>query len=213
MVLASSSPRRVELLRNMGLSFQVKPAGIDETLPAGLDPISGVRLLAAKKAVDVAVARPRAIVIGADTVVVCDGQVLGKPASVEEARRMLRLLSGKRHEVISGLAVVCPHECDIENLYVDDISVEPLVDAGSEGASSQILEAHEVTSVYFRELSERDIAAYIASGEPFDKAGAYGVQGRAGVFVSRIEGCYFNVVGLPVPRLARLLGACGILLP
>ena len=216
----------------MGLTFQVVPAGVDETLPErispvdsvdSVDPISpvdsvdpigpidGARILASRKAQFVAAAMPGAIVIGADTVVVCAGQVLGKPADAEEARQMLRLLSGRRHEVVSGLAVVCPKS--LVNQDVDDISVVALPDAGGKGASSQILEAHEVTSVYFRELSERDIAAYIASGEPFDKAGAYGIQGRAGVFVSRIEGCYFNIVGLPVPMLARLLSACGILLP
>ena len=178
-VLASGSPRRRELLGQMGITaFEVLPARGEETAPAGLTPAELVRYLAMQKAREVAAQRPDALVIGADTVVVLDGKVLGKPKDEADARTMLSALSGRRHEVYTGLAVVCD---------------------GREYGHA------ECTEVAFRDLTEVEIAAYVATGEPMDKAGAYGIQGRACVFIRGIRGDYYNVVGLPVCALHELL--------
>lgn len=211
-ILASASPRRQELLHKIGLQFNVQPANVQEKMPDGITPTSGVRLLAQAKAVDVAARYPQAIIIGADTVVVCDNRVLGKPADRQEAAQMLRLLSGRSHKVITGVAVVGPVNMAEEKVDSDKYTIKH-ISAGAEGANSQVLVTHEVTIVYFRELTNRQIAAYVATDEPLDKAGAYGIQGRAGLFVSRIEGCYFNVVGLPVSKVAQMLSYFGIWLP
>ena len=182
LVLASASPRRQELLRNAGISFDVQPAGIPE------DPLPGeaakdcAERLAREKALAVASQRPNDVVLGADTVVVIggqhDGQLLGKPTDAADAARMLRLLSGREHRVITG---VC------------------LVVSGVSSVSSA------TTVVTVNELTEKDIADYIASGEPMDKAGAYAVQGIASRWIPRIEGDYSNVVGLPVALVFRML--------
>lgn len=187
-ILASNSPRRKELLRVIGLRFRVVPSLVEEGNHPDSNPVQLARRFALAKASAVARLEPEAIVIGADTIVVSDGEVLGKPHDAKDAVRMLRGLSGRQHEVISGLAVV----------------------AGSGPARGQVLVTHDVTSVRFRTLSEKEIAAYVASGEAADKAGAYGIQGRASLFVTRIEGCYFNVVGLPVARLGQMLQKCGV---
>ncbi|MCS7315874.1 MAG: Maf family protein, partial [Bryobacterales bacterium] len=177
LILASQSPRRRELLQRAGFDFTVRPAGIDETWREGEDPESHVLRLAREKA-RAAPASETDIVLGADTVVVVDGEILGKPSDGEDAARMLRLLSGRDHCVLTG---VCLKRGDLE-----------LVEA-------------ERTLVRFLALSEEEIREYIASGEPMDKAGAYAIQGLASKFVERIEGCYFNVVGLPVARVYRML--------
>ncbi len=182
-ILASASPRRSQLLGQMGLTFRVVPADADETLPSGMPPAQAVTLLAQRKAELVAAGQPDALVIAADTVVAVEGDILGKPADREEAAAMLRCLSGRQHEVLTGLC-----------LAVD----------------GRIHTAAERTLVCFDPWSEVDIASYVASGEPMDKAGAYGIQGLAGMFVSGIEGCYYNVMGLPLSALRRLLiGALG----
>ncbi len=177
-LLASASPRRVTLLRQVGLDFRVVDPGPDRAWPGQAEPRHGVRALALDKARRVADRRPGALVIGADTVVVARGQRLGKPASAEEALEMLRRLQGRVHEVWSGLAVVRDREQRT---------------------------AAEVTRVQFARLDEAELEAYARSGEPLDKAGGYAIQGLAGQFVRRVEGDYTNVVGLPLARLRHLL--------
>lgn len=177
LVLASQSPRRRELLERAGFRFLVRPAQVDESWREGEDPQSHVCRLAREKARAVAAAHDE-IVLGADTVVVVDGEILGKPADAADAARMLRLLSGRDHYVFTG---VCLRRGETE-----------LVEA-------------ERTLVRFAALEEGEIREYVASGEPMDKAGAYAIQGLASRFVERIEGCYFNVVGLPVARVYRMI--------
>lgn len=178
LVLASASPRRVALLRQAGAHFSVVDPGPDREWPGSAEPRHGVRALALDKARRIATRRPEAVVIGADTVVIARGERLGKPRNGEEARAMLRRLHGRRHEVWTGLAVI----------------------HGTERRT-----ASEVTVVMMARLREADIEAYVASGEPLDKAGGYGIQGLAGQFVKRLEGDYTNVVGLPLARLRSLL--------
>ncbi len=177
LVLASHSPRRREILSNAGIEFVCRPAAVDEQREDGEDPRAHVKRLARAKAMAVDAA-PGEIILAADTVVVVDEHVLGKPASIEEAARMLHRLSGREHEVITG---ICLRSGD-----------RVLVDA-------------ESTRVRFIALSDEEIAGYAASGEPMDKAGAYAIQGLASKFIDRIEGCYFNVVGLPVSLVFRRL--------
>ena len=184
LILASQSPRRAELLRNAGLSFEVRPADVDESLRADEDPFEYVKRLAREKALAVLESAPEgAIVIGADTTVVVDGESLGKPLDEDDARRMLARLSGRTHQVTTGVCVAFRNQ---------------------HGAVETELYA-EVTEVEFAAISTPEIVAYVASGEPMDKAGAYAIQGRASRWIPRIEGCYFNVVGLPVARLCAML--------
>ena len=185
-ILASASPRRAMLLHNLGLDFVIVPADIDESILPDEKPVDAVMRIAQAKAQS-ASNHPDSIVIAADTVVVCKGQALGKPADDREALTMLSLLSGAEHQVITGLSVL-------------------------NTATGQGEAGYELTRVYFRELEDDEIKAYIASGEPADKAGAYGVQGRAAVFVAGIDGCYYNVVGLPLSRLYLMLKRQGLYL-
>jgi septum formation protein len=178
LVLASQSPRRRELLTAAGIAFRVHAANIDETPLPGESPVDYVRRLAREKAEAV----PGATVLGADTVVVIDGQMLGKPGSPEDAARMLRLLSGRRHEVVTGICLK---------------GGEAIVD-------------HDTTAVYFARLTEQEILDYVASREPLDKAGGYAIQGLGSKFVERIEGSYSNVVGLPVSLVYRYLRGAGM---
>ena len=183
LVLASSSPRRQELLRNAGFTFEVVPSRIDEDNRPDADPIAHAERLAQLKAEEVAqrfAPEEDVVVLGADTVVVAEGTVLGKPRSPEEAAAMLEKLSGREHQVITGVALLAP------------------------GGMRRAV-AHETTRVFFRPLTRQEIEDYVASGEPLDKAGAYAIQGRAGRFVTRLEGCYFNVMGLPVALVDRLV--------
>lgn len=189
LILASASPRRAEILRNAGIAFEVQAALLDESLRAGESPGDYVRRLALEKARAAANAAVEQysgdyFIVGADTVVVAGEEILGKPASEEEARRMLRCLSGTAHEVHTGLAVL-----------------------RRPGAAERVVE--EITRVTFAPLSEEEIESYLATGEPFDKAGAYAIQGVAGRYITRIDGCYFNVVGLPLARLWSLLQELG----
>jgi septum formation protein len=187
LILASASPRRAEILRNAAIPFETQITVVDESiLPAEL-PGDYVRRLALEKARAAAEARPdrsENLFVGADTTVLMANEILGKPESEEDARRMLRLLSGATHEVHTGLAVLSPRD-----------NIEHVVE--------------EITRASFAPISEDEIAAYIATGEPFDKAGGYGIQGVAGRYVTRIEGCYFNVMGLPLARLWSLLKEFG----
>ena len=184
LILASASPRRRELLATLDLPFSVMPAHVDERHRAAEPPAAYVARLAREKAEQLAEQHPSAWVLGADTVVVLDPCILGKPTDVAEARAMLRRLSGRQHTVMTGVAVVHRGrgvtQCDVVS-----------------------------TRVRFHTLQDADIDAYIATGEPFDKAGAYAVQGVGGQFVAALDGCYNNVVGLPLQRTMALLQAAG----
>ena len=182
LILASQSPRRRELLGLTGLDFVVRVADIDETMDPGKAPFDEVARVSRMKAM--AVSRDQGdVVIAADTIVVCGGQVLGKPRDEEDAFRILSLLSGRSHEVMTGMTVL-----------TDD----------------EIITHTEVTKIHFRDLLPGEIRAYIATGEPMDKAGAYGIQGGAALFADQMEGDYYNVMGLPVCRLAMLLRGLGL---
>jgi septum formation protein len=185
-VLASASPRRQELLRNAGIAFTVQPADINETPLPGESPIHCAERLAREKALAVSQKNPEQWVLGADTIVVVDKAILGKPCDAEDAARMLRLLSGRTHAVITG---VC---------------VGKLVVSG-QGSGANINIASETTLVTFCEMSDSEIRAYVATGEPMDKAGAYAIQGIASRWIPRIEGDYSNVVGLPVALVYGML--------
>lgn len=188
LILASGSPRRAEILNNAGFSFDVQPVDVDESLLPNEDAEDYVLRLAKAKAQNVAVSAAknsaRAFVIGADTTVVCGGRIFGKPENAAEARDMLRALSGTAHEVHTGIAIV----------------------RTPDGLQAS---AVETTRVTFLPLSQDQIDAYIATGDPFDKAGGYGIQGIGGKFIPRIEGCYFNVMGLPLSRTWQMLCALG----
>ena len=176
-ILASQSPRRKALMGLFRLPFTVRVADIDETMDPKLPPDEEVARVSRRKAE--AVARdPGSIVIAADTIVVCQGQVLGKPVDTEDAYRMLSLLSGTDHQVMTGMTVLQGDRCKV---------------------------CTEVTDIHFRSLSEKEILDYIATGEPMDKAGAYGIQGGAALFAEKIAGDYYNVMGLPVCRLSQIL--------
>ena len=177
LILASQSPRRRELLGLFRRPFTVRVADIDETMDPSRPPAEEVARISRRKAE--AVPRERdEVVIAADTIVVCGGEVLGKPRDEADAFRMLRLLSGREHHVMTGLTVL---------------------------RGDRAVTCTEVTDIHFRPLSDGEILAYIRTGEPMDKAGAYGIQGGAALFASRLEGDYFNVVGLPVCRLGEIL--------
>lgn len=183
-ILASASPRRRELLEQIGLRFQVvssevNEASLQETLQ-GLSIGDQASTLAEAKALEVAKRHPHALVIGADTLVTLDGTPLGKPKNAEHAANMLRRLSGRTHTVWTGVAVAA-------------------------NGGEELLSFAEETQVRFRVLTSREIEAYVATGESFDKAGAYGIQGRAAIFVESIQGCYFNVVGLPLAKISSAL--------
>jgi len=187
LILASASPRRAEILRAAGIDFEARPALLDEALRAGETPGDYVRRLAFEKARAAANARTEPgnfLFLGADTVVVAGEEILGKPASDEDARRMLRLLAGRIHEVHTGLALL-----------------------RYPGGDERVVE--EITRVTFAPLSDAEIESYLETGEPFGKAGAYAIQGIGGRYITRIEGCYFNVVGLPLARLWSLLAELG----
>ena len=177
LILASASPRRQELLKLFGVPFTVKVADIDETMDSGKSPFDEVARVSRLKALAI----PREhddVVIAADTIVVCEDRVLGKPHSEAEAHEMLRLLSGRDHQVMTGCTIVRGDLCETFT---------------------------EVTDLHFRTLRESEISRYVASGEPMDKAGSYGIQGGAALFCERMSGDYYNVMGLPVCRLGEVL--------
>ena len=182
LILASQSPRRRELLGLTGLDFIVRVADIDETMDPGRAPFEEVARVSRLKALAVS-REPGDVVIAADTIVVCEGKMLGKPRDESDAFRILSLLSGRTHEVMTGMTVLRDEE---------------------------IVTHTEVTKIHFRELHPEEIRAYIATGEPMDKAGAYGIQGGAALFADQMEGDYYNVMGLPVCRLAMILRSLGL---
>jgi septum formation protein len=185
LILASASPRRAQILHDAGYSFSVLSSAVDETPYAGETPQQLVQRLAEAKAGLVAArAVGPAIIIAADTVVALDGQLLGKPRSTDDARRMLELLSGRSHSVITGVCLIRLPEAERRQFT-------------------------ESTLVHFARLSSDEISRYLATEEPYDKAGAYAIQGRAGRYVPRIEGCYHNVVGLPLSQLSGALATLG----
>ena len=184
LILASGSPRRKELLHILGLDFEVIPSLGEETTTEK-DPVKLATSLAIEKAREVAGRVQEGIVLGADTIGTIEGTILGKPKSKEEAVEMLSLLNGRKHQVITGIA---------------------LIDA----ASKKILADFEVTQVLFRELTGDEILNYVKTGEPLDKAGAYGIQGMGAVLIEKICGCYFNVVGLPLTKTYLMLREFGI---
>jgi septum formation protein len=184
-ILASNSPRRRELLAQIGLSFTVAPADVDERVLPGEPPEAYADRVALDKARAAAQRAGEGIVIAADTIVVVGDSILGKPSDAADARRMLSELSGRGHEVITSLAVM-------------------------DAATGRSAVRTSATRVWFRDLSDREIAAYVATGEPLDKAGAYGIQERGALLVERIEGCYSNVVGLPLSLLGEMLRDFGV---
>jgi septum formation protein len=198
LVLASASPRRQELLRNAGIAFVVQPADIDETPREGESPRDCAERLARGKALAVFQTRPADCILGADTIVAVGGRILGKPRDAADAARMLRVLSGRVHEVITGV-------CLVEAVGRGQGSGAS-TDAGSvHQEPSRLSTASETTLVTMSELSDADIREYIATGEPMDKAGAYAIQGGAARWIPRIEGDYSNVVGLPMALVGRML--------
>ena len=189
LVLASASPRRQELLRNAGIPFVVQPTDIPEVPRPGEAPRAFAERMAREKALTVFRQRPDDFVLGADTIVIVDAEILGKPRDAADAARMLRLLSGRRHQVTTGVCLVGPQP-RTENRQLE---------TGFEDVCS------ETTIVTVAALSDDDIRSYISTNEPMDKAGAYAIQGRASRWISHIEGDYFNVVGLPVALVNRML--------
>ena len=184
LILASQSPRRRQLLEQMGLTFEVKTACIDETMDPAKPLAEEIARLSRRKAEAVQAGLSHdAVIVAADTMVCIDGQRLGKPHSTEEAAAMLRQLSGRSHTVLSGVCVLC---------------------------ADRVETFTQQTDITFRPLSETEIAAYVATGEPMDKAGAYGIQGMGGLFVSSLNGDYYNVMGLPICPLAEVLRRFGV---
>ena len=186
LVLASASPRRQELLRNAGIAFKIQPADIPEDPLPGEGAKECAERLAREKALAVARERPDDCVLGADTGVVVDGQILGKPTDAADAARMLRMLSGRQHQVITGVCLVA-------------------------GSNTSVSSATTVVTV--SEITDKEISDYVATGEPMDKAGAYAIQGIASRWIPRIEGDYSNVVGLPVALVFRMLREIGYQFP
>ncbi len=175
-ILASASPRRKELMTTAGLEFEVCVKEVDESVPEGTDPVKAAKMTATKKALAVAESKENCVVIGADTIVVANKKILGKPKDKEDAISMLSMLSGVEHEVVTGVCIV---------------------NNGSAESFAQ------VSKVKFYELTKEEIERYVETGEPMDKAGSYGIQGRGCTLVERIEGDYFNIVGLPVAEVVR----------
>jgi len=187
LVLASGSPRRRALLGLLGLPFIVDPSGADEVVPAGATAADVARFLALLKAREVAARHPGAYILGADTLVTVDGLILGKPTDTTDAARMLRLLRDRAHQVPTGVALIAP-----------------------DGTETALVEIATVTMHPYTEVA---ISAYLSTGEPFDKAGSYAVQGAGGALVASVEGCYTTVVGFPLCRVARLLRDAGLIVP
>lgn len=195
LILASASPRRQELLRNAGIPFIAEPTDIPEVPGGGEAPRAFVERLALAKAHAVARHHANNFILGADTTVVSGNEILNKPIDAADAIRMLRMLSGRTHQVITGVCVITPATRDQMRTESREMRTE--------------LIRSESTLVTFAQINEQDIAYYVSTGEPMDKAGAYGIQGLASRWIPRIEGDYFNVVGLPIALVYCMLRECG----
>jgi len=187
LILASKSPRRAEILRAVGWQFESIAADIDETRERGEDAVSYVKRLAKTKAEKIRANVANGTVLGADTTVVVNGEILEQPHDADDARRMLYLLNNKWHEVLTGVALI-----------------------SDDNGNDSVLVDHELTRVRFGEMSDAEIDWYISTGEPFGKAGAYGIQGHAALFIEEVQGDYFNIVGLPIRLVYELLNKAGI---
>lgn len=208
LILASSSPRRQELLREIGIPFQVHAANINEDQSAGEAPIEYALRLAREKAEAVAARYPQSYVLGADTIVVLKGEVLGKPEDQKDAARMLRLLSGRAHEVTTAVSLITPSFAAPSALF----PAAPNTVTSETVASGTLAETRaSTTKVHFREIDEAEIQQYVAGGEPMDKAGAYAIQGGASRWTDRIEGEFSNVVGLPLSLVTEMLKTTGLM--
>jgi septum formation protein len=215
LILASSSPRRQELLREIGIPFQVHAANINEDQTPGEPPIAYALRLAREKAEAVAAQYPHNYVLGADTIVVLQGEVLGKPIDHADAARMLRLLSGRAHEVTTAVSLIAPNFAApstasqskaVPNTVTSETGVPNLAAQGT------LVETRaSTTKVYFREIAEAEIQQYVAGGEPMDKAGAYAIQGGASRWTDRIEGEFSNVVGLPLSLVTEMFKITGLM--
>jgi septum formation protein len=202
LILASASPRRQELLRNAGIAFTVDPADIDETPLAGEAAQACAERLARAKARAVHKHHPQDFILGADTIVVIDDVILGKPRDADDAARMLRLLSGRKHAVITGVCLIFPAK---QHSSPSAKEAAPLRSSRQQPAIPLERTSAETTVVIMSEISDDEILAYVATDEPMDKAGAYAIQGIASRWIPRIEGDYSNVVGLPVARVYSML--------
>ena len=230
LILASSSPRRQELLREIGIPFQVHAANINEDQMAGEPPINYALRLAQEKAQAIAAHYPQSYVLGADTIVVLNGEVLGKPQDHADAARMLRRLSGRAHEVTTAVSLIAPNTISPSavppNLpapskttpsAVPPNSIAPstfspnTIPSGTAAQGTLIQTRASTTKVYFREIAEAEIQQYVAGGEPMDKAGAYAIQGGASRWTDRIEGEFSNVVGLPLSLVTEMLKISGLM--
>lgn len=237
LILASGSPRRQELIRTFGLAFRIDPADVDETMPDGTPPDELVEQLSLRKAQAVSGRgghEEGGIVIGSDTVVVLDGRILGKPVDERDAIDMLRALSGRTHQVYTGLACIdVGIEAELARRETPDAKVRHNLYSGGNltdkadmtspgefgryrlfserpGGRPEVIAGHTVSHVTFRPMDEDEIAAYVKSGEPMDKAGAYGVQGLGALFVEKIEGDFYSIMGLPLNLLYRMLTHYGV---
>ncbi len=230
LILASSSPRRQELLREIGVPFVVHAANINEDQLAGEAPIAYALRLAREKAQAVAAQYPQSYVLGADTIVVIDGEVLGKPIDHADASRMLRKLSGRAHEVTTAVTLIAPSTVSSNTVRpslippntISPSEVQPNLPAPNTASTSTIPSEKaaqgtliqtraSTTKVYFREIAEAEIQQYVAGGEPMDKAGAYAIQGGASRWTDRIEGEFSNVVGLPLSLVTEMLKTTGLM--
>lgn len=215
LILASSSPRRQELIRSLNLPVIVRPSDADEDVPDGMAPETIVETLSLRKAYAVhaqpSVAEEKGIIIGSDTIVVSAGRVLGKPRDEAEAIEMLTMLQGTAHEVYTGLA--CLDMSAGHNLSDDGLDQLPELSIGETGryrVKTGKAVGYTVSRVTFRPMSQRELEAYVATGEPMDKAGAYGVQGIGSIFIERIEGDFYSVMGLPLNLLYAMLLELGV---
>jgi septum formation protein len=188
LILASASPRRTDLLSLIGVEHSVLPANVDESHDVPSEPAAHVCTLSERKALAIAASNPDALVLGSDTIVYHDGDILGKPRDFEHAVELIGRLAGNFHQVYSGVALAGPQGREVESSF-------------------------EVTRVKFRKLDQDEIRRYVATEEPLDKAGAYGIQGYGATLVEKVDGCYFNVMGLPLVRLVNMLAGRGISYP
>ncbi len=208
LILASTSPRRKELLAGLGLTFTVDPSHEDEMVAPGTSPKEIVELLARRKAESVAKRHDSGLVIGSDTIVVLGNEVLGKPEDAEDAYRMLSALQGKSHEVYTGIAIVDADAGDSSRLEAGKFSLGEIGEYRM--LTPHVMVGHTVSKVVFGPMSDSEIWAYIETGAPLDKAGAYGIQGLGSMFIEKIEGDFYSVMGLPIRLLFRMLDASGV---